>query len=108
MELEQLIEASRMFLEFLDKDPWILEQSRLNPASWEALKKRLVEMGWGGFVLKWATVHRSKVPYGTWVKAGFALPYRAEYYRAVCRGLMEDAKFQLLSHVKSMIGGSSR
>lgn len=105
MGIDEFAQASRYFLQFLETDPWILEQARRSPASWAKLKERLVNMGWGGFVYKWSTVHRNKMPYLQWVRAGFALPYRADYYRAVGRGLIEDAKHTFLVFAERLVPG---
>jgi glycosyltransferase involved in cell wall biosynthesis len=100
MDLQQLAEASRLFLEFLESDPWLLDQSLKNPRGWAVLKPRLVNMGWGGYLEKWGTMHHDKLPYLAWVRAGFALPYRPGYYSTLCRGLMNDSKWRLISWAK--------
>ncbi|MBI4003270.1 MAG: glycosyltransferase family 2 protein [Nitrospira defluvii] len=108
MEMHELAEASKLFLEFLESDPWLLSQATTNPAGWHELKPRLVNMGWGGYLQRWGHMHRDKLSYFGWVRAGFALPYRPGYYSALTRDLMDDSKLRIITRAKRWLPGVFR
>jgi hypothetical protein len=47
----------------------------------------LVDMAWRTYYSRWTEMYRQRLPPMQWMKAGFALPFFPEYYKAVTQTL---------------------
>lgn len=86
INIQELAEATRLFLKFLDTDPLILEHARCQPDTWKRSKEPLVTAAWQTYFHKWNTVFRQKMSLGSWMKAGMVGSLmRISAYRSAVR-----------------------
>jgi glycosyltransferase involved in cell wall biosynthesis len=75
------------FLKFVDTNPILRQFACDHPSQWRATKHLLVKMAWTTYYWRWADMYRQRLSPLQWVKAGFALPFMPDYYRAVTQTL---------------------
>jgi len=100
----ELVKAETQFLQFLDADPWILEQARIRPADWSETKKHIIRLIWETCFSRWRYMYRKRLPRMQWVLSAFAMPFIPDYYSAVIHTLVEMA----LSRVKALLPRQGR
>ena len=88
----ELALASREFLNFLDTDPVVREYAMAFPEQWQRIKGCLVKMTWVTYLGRWHGIYRGRLPWVPWVRAAFAMPFIAGYYKMIARHLYADAK----------------
>lgn len=103
LKCQVLAEDTRRFLKFLDTDPWLLAFAGREAAQWTRLKNSLVKMTWETYYQRWDTLYKERLSLVPWVRAGFALPYIPDYYRAVRSSLWYGVKEKLLRKAKGQL-----
>jgi glycosyltransferase involved in cell wall biosynthesis len=104
---EELAEATRGFLTFLDSDPRILNYQRSHPALWSELKDIMATMTWRTYLRHWESLDRQRLSTIQWVKAACVLPFIPDYYRGVISVLTREVKRVLISGIKKLIPGAT-
>lgn len=89
---QELAEATRGFLIFLDSDPTILAYANSEPVLWAELKECMVQMAWWGYLNRWQMQYREGLSSLQWVRAAFAMPFIPDYYRRVGASLVCASK----------------
>ena len=82
-DYQDLAEASKQFLKFLDADPKILEFASAQPDRWHQLKRYVIKLTWQTYFGRWKRGYRKTLPPLQWIRAAFVLPFIPAYYRAV-------------------------
>jgi glycosyltransferase involved in cell wall biosynthesis len=100
MSCEELAEDTRQFLSFLNSHPTVLAYASRKPELWAQLKPDLMKMGWYTYYERWAGLYRDRLSFMEWIKAGFAMPFIAEYYRGVRSTLWYESKTKAFDGVK--------
>jgi glycosyltransferase involved in cell wall biosynthesis len=85
---QDLARGIRDFLSFVDIDPILRRFAHDHPSQWLETKDVLVEMAWSTYYVRWAEMYKQRLSSLQWVKAGFALPFIPEYYKAMTRTLI--------------------
>jgi glycosyltransferase involved in cell wall biosynthesis len=80
--------AVRQLLEFIDGDGYVTEHARRSPEQWADERRYLRARSWTFYLGLWRDVYRDRLPYRTWVRAGFALPFLPAYYARVLNTLV--------------------
>lgn len=91
----------KRWLEFLDQDPWLAGFEAANPDSWPEVRRLMREKAWRTYRHRWKTMYRSRLAFGEWLRAGFALPFIPEYYRWLSGYLLKQG----LSRTKGFVRG---
>lgn len=87
----QLATDLKHFLEYLDRDPFLIAFSGAEPERWSRIRQQLVEMTWRTYRSRWRHMYRNRLSTSEWVKAAFEMPFIPAYYRAVVGQLMQEA-----------------
>jgi glycosyltransferase involved in cell wall biosynthesis len=95
LAIQDLAGGLRDFLRFLDSDPIVMEYAQSHPAEWCESKRYLVDMAWKTYFYRWTGLYRGRLTAAQWVRAGFALPFIPDYYRAV-RAVLIGASLSVL------------
>lgn len=94
---------TRIYLKFLEEDPAVLRFAKKDPATWQAIKPVLAQLGWGTYLERWEGMYRGQAPIFQWVKAAFAMPYIPEYYRFVWPALYYGVRERAFLAVKRLL-----
>jgi glycosyltransferase involved in cell wall biosynthesis len=97
---QDLAKGIKDFLQFLDRNPILRQFACGHPTEWRETKHLLVKMGWSTYYLRWADMYRQSLSPLQWVKAGFALPFIPEYYKAMLQTLIAAPVGKCSSAVK--------
>jgi len=103
---QDLADDTRGFLRFLESDPSIQEFATAHPHQWAESKKLLIKMTWETYLGRWQTMYREQLSWISWVMAACAIPFIPDYYRAVCRAIIDDQKSSMLRIVKKFSPGA--
>jgi glycosyltransferase involved in cell wall biosynthesis len=105
---QDVAEASRQFLNFLDSDPMILEFASAQPERWQRLKRCVVKLTWQTYLGRWKRGYRETLPPLQWIKAAFVLPFIPAYYRAVISTLATTSKSAAVMRAKERLPWMSK
>jgi hypothetical protein len=108
LKCANLADDTRRFLRFLEEDPAILRYQAREPEEWQRIKARLYRMAWYTYYERWAGLYRQRLPLLAWVKAGFALPYIAEYYQIMKETLWYAVRAKCIMSIKRLTSGSHK
>ncbi len=104
LKCASLADDTRRFLKFLAQDPAIQRYKLKEARQWHELEALLVRMAWQTYFERWAGLYRGRMPYATWVKAGFEMPYIPEYYSKVTETLWHETKGKCIAILKNTPG----
>lgn len=108
LSYQELAEATRGFLIFLDSDPTILAYANSEPVLWTELKECMVQMALWGYLNRWQIQYRQALPPLQWVRAAFVLPFIPDYYRKVRSSLLCASKEALAARAKELVPWASK
>jgi hypothetical protein len=100
---QDLARGIKDFLKFVDTNPILRQFGCEHPDQWRATKHVLVTMAWTTYYYRWANMYKKTLSPWQWVKAGFALPFIPEYYKAVVHALMQDSVSKLYGGFKKYL-----
>jgi glycosyltransferase involved in cell wall biosynthesis len=99
----ELALACKQFLSFLNDDPIVRNYAAACPAQWKLSKSYLVTMTWKTYYGRWNSIYRKKLSWLPWVRSAFAMPFIADYYKAIIRHLYADSKSSLKRLIRDKI-----
>lgn len=99
---------TRQFLQFLKRDPAVLRYRSLQPETWRELEARLTRMAWQTYFERWSGMYQERMPFHTWVRAGFGMPYIPDYYAKVAETIWYASKARCITSIKSLLLGSHK
>ena len=97
---QDLARGIKDFLTFIDTEPTLPPFACDHPSQWHATKHLLVKMAWTTYYLRWADIYKQRLGPLQWAKAGFALPFIPEYYRAMTKTLIATSVSKVYSDLK--------
>ena len=100
ISIENVKQATRDFLRFLDCDPKIQQFSLKQPLEWKSLKTIVERMNWEFYYERWTCMSRDTLTTFQWLKAAFALPFIPGYYMRVASTLTHIPSAALASGQK--------
>ncbi len=100
---EVLMEGTKSFLGFLDSDPYVLEFARAHPERWAGLKEPLRRMIWETYLDRLESIYRKRLPWPSWFRAAFAMPFIPAYYFALFRSLIHEARTAAAASLKKVL-----
>lgn len=103
LSYQELAQATRSFLIFLDSDPTILAYASSEPILWAELKECMVTMTWWTYLNRWQIQYRQRLPPLQWVRAAFVVPFIPDYYRRVRSSLLCASKVALVARAKKLM-----
>jgi glycosyltransferase involved in cell wall biosynthesis len=83
ISIQDVAEATRDFLRFLNSDPRIQQFAAAQPVEWQELKQIVGRMNWECYYNRWKGIYRKRLTTSEWLKAAFALPFIPAYYTNV-------------------------
>jgi glycosyltransferase involved in cell wall biosynthesis len=101
--IEDVKQATKQFLRFLDCDPQLQQFALKQPSEWKSLKKIIERMNWEFYYERWSGMYRDTLSRVEWVKAAFALPFIPGYYRRVAFTLTHVPSHALSSWAKALM-----
>lgn len=102
MTTQDLATGITDLLKFLDTNPVLRRFASDHPSQWHETKRLLTKMAWKTYYLRWADMYRQRLSPLQWVKAGFALPFIPDYYRAVMQTLTAASVSKVWSVFKQL------
>lgn len=108
---QQVAEANRQYQQAIDTDPSIQAYARTHAKQWPKLRRYIVSASTSYYLSLWSTVYRTRLSTGEWLRAGFALPPIAAYYRRVlltllvpapARALIGDMRLQMKRRIPAL------
>jgi glycosyltransferase involved in cell wall biosynthesis len=105
LPIQDLARGIRDFLGFLDTEPKLVEYARSHPVEWCEAKHYLVDMAWKTYYYRWIQLYRDRLTSAQWIRAGFALPFIPDYYRAVRATFIASALSAPLARVQKYAPG---
>jgi len=81
--MQDLARGIKEFLKILDSDAKLSAYAASHPVEWSDSKRYLVEMVWKTYYYRWTGLYKSRLTPFEWIRAGFAMPFVPDYYRAV-------------------------
>lgn len=100
----ELANHIRRWLAFLDDDPVLHRFAAADPVAWREVRGLMVQKAWKTFRHRYRTMYRDRMSGPGWVRAGFALPFIADYYRWLIPYLLRAG----LALPKRLIRGGGR
>jgi glycosyltransferase involved in cell wall biosynthesis len=100
MTTQDLARSVKEFLDFIKSDPVIVRFVMEHPGEWREARRVLVGNAWKTYYFRWADMYKERMNPFAWAKAGFALPYIPEYYRAVAQTLGAEAIAAIWQQIK--------
>jgi hypothetical protein len=101
--IEDVKQATRDFLRFLDCDPQIQQFALKQPLEWKRLKTIVERMNWEFYYERWSGMYRDRLSTFQWIKAAFALPFIPGYYMRVASTLTHIPSAALASWAKALL-----
>jgi glycosyltransferase involved in cell wall biosynthesis len=103
ISIEDVKQATREFLRFLDCDPQLQQFALKQPLEWKCLRKIVERMNWEFYYERWSGMYRDTLTRVQWLKAGFALPFIPAYYWRVASTLTHVPSIALASWAKALM-----
>jgi glycosyltransferase involved in cell wall biosynthesis len=103
ISIEEVEQATRDFLKFLECDPGIQRFALRQPSEWKSLKKIIEQMNWEFYYDRWSGMYREELTTLQWIKAAFALPFIPGYYMRVASTLAHIPSAALTSWAKALL-----
>ena len=97
---QDLARGIKDFLHFVDTNSILRQFAYEQPSQWRTTRHLLVKMAWRTYYLRWADMYRQRLSPLQWTKAGFELPFIAEYYKAMIQTLIAVAAGKAASAMK--------
>jgi glycosyltransferase involved in cell wall biosynthesis len=103
ISIKEVEQATREFLNFLERDQRLQQFALKQPAEWNSLKKIIERMNWEFYYDRWSGMDRSRLTTLEWIKAAFALPFIPDYYMRVASTLAHSPTAALASWAKALL-----
>ncbi len=100
MDCDALAVDTKRFLIFIDGHPTLMDYAGRYPERWKELRPLLLHLGWYTYYERWAGMYNQRLSFLEWFKAGFAMPYMPDYYRAVRDTLLVEGRARVASRIK--------
>lgn len=100
MDCQALAVDTKQFLTFINGHPTLKAYASRCPDRWEELRPLLMHLGWHTYYERWAGMYQERLSFFDWLKAGFAMPYIPDYYRAVQGTLLAEGRARVSSRIK--------
>jgi GT2 family glycosyltransferase len=101
--IQDLADASKEFLQFLDSDPRVTEFASQHSVEWKAIRSYLIRMTWQTYFWRWKTIYWTRLSRSEKVRWGLALPFIPAYYKNVASTLLEASKAAVIGRMKSLL-----